>query len=122
MRRLSLALTAVVSVIAFSQIASAAPPPTYNWTGVYVGGHVGYGWAEKQWTLVTSSIPLTCAQVMAFGYNCQNSHSPDGFLGGAQAGYNWQYGQWVIGVEGQWSWTDWQDSSALSMVGLLTMR
>ncbi|MEJ2376441.1 MAG: porin family protein [Pseudolabrys sp.] len=121
MRRLSLVLTAAVSVIAFSQTATAAPVPvpvpTYSWTGFYVGGHAGYGWADKQWTLVTSSIPLTCAQVMAFGYNCQNSHSPDGFLGGVQAGYNWQFGQWVIGVEGQWSWTDWRDSSALSMDG-----
>src|SRR5262249_40822749 len=30
----------------------------------------------------------------------------DGFLGGAQAGFNWQVNQWVFGVEGDWSWTN----------------
>ncbi|MEE8309936.1 MAG: hypothetical protein V3R34_06040, partial [Hyphomicrobium sp.] len=24
-----------------------APPAQVNWTGVYIGGHVGYGWADS---------------------------------------------------------------------------
>jgi len=33
------------------QPAYKAPPmaAAYNWTGCYVGGHVGYGWANEQW-------------------------------------------------------------------------
>jgi hypothetical protein len=29
--------------------AVAVPPSVYNWTGVYVGGHVGYGMGMKDW-------------------------------------------------------------------------
>ena len=29
---------------------AGALPVAYDWTGFYVGGHVGYGWAEKDWT------------------------------------------------------------------------
>jgi outer membrane immunogenic protein len=75
----------------------AAPVLLYNWTGVYFGVHAGYGWAEKDWTQTASSfgLPLDASTVSA-----------DGFLAGAQIGFNWQMGQWVWGLEGQWSWTD----------------
>ena len=26
---------------------AGALPVTYDWTGFYVGGHIGYGWADK---------------------------------------------------------------------------
>jgi outer membrane immunogenic protein len=117
MRRLSILLAAAISVIAGSHMASAAPVPAYNWTGFYVGGHVGYGWADKDWTFVDGAGGLTCAGVLAANNRCDNSHTPDGFLGGAQAGFNWQMDHWLVGVEGQWSWTDWEASSALSNDG-----
>ena len=28
---------------------AGALPVAYDWTGFYVGGHVGYGWADKDW-------------------------------------------------------------------------
>src|SRR5437868_4728581 len=36
------------------RLAYKAPPPpivapVYNWTGFYVGGHFGGGWARKAW-------------------------------------------------------------------------
>jgi outer membrane immunogenic protein len=79
--------------------APAAVPVAYNWSGFYVGGHVGYGWGDKDWNQTFSSfrLPLDAAV---------GSASVDGFLGGAQVGFNWQAGQWVFGVEGDWSWTD----------------
>jgi outer membrane immunogenic protein len=66
----------------------AAP---YDWTGFYVGGHVGYGWANKSWQ---DGFGL-------FGI----SHEATGFLGGGQAGFNYQVGQFVFGVEGDMSWS-----------------
>jgi len=57
-------------------------PLAYNWTGFYVGGHIGVG-----------------------------SDGDTGFLGGGQAGFNYQVNpQWVIGVEGQFSGTTIKDS------------
>ncbi len=41
----------------------------------------------------------------------------NGFLGGVQAGYNWQLGSWaVIGVEGDISWTDSKGTSPCIVV------
>jgi len=57
---------------------AAAPFNAYNWNGVYVGVNLGY-----QWGKVTN---------WAGG-------SPDGVMGGGQAGYNWQFNQFVLGLE-----------------------
>jgi outer membrane immunogenic protein len=70
---------------------AGALPVTYDWTGFYVGGHVGYGWADKGWR-------------DAFGFGTI-SHNADGFLGGGQAGFNYQVGQFVFGAEGDFTWT-----------------
>jgi outer membrane immunogenic protein len=60
------------------RIASpVAPVPAYNWTGPYAGVNLGY-----QWGSATNS-----------GAN------PSGVMGGVQGGYNWQLGQFVLGVE-----------------------
>jgi outer membrane immunogenic protein len=85
----------------------AAPMPVavWSWTGFYFGAHVGAGWGETESTVTgfsaavpgiagpggvingTSSIPF-------------NQNSRSGFLGGGQAGYNWQAGLFVLGVQG----------------------
>ena len=57
---------------------SAPLSNVYNWSGVYAGLNLGYGWGK-----VTNT-----------GAN------PDGLLGGGQLGANWQNGQFVYGVEG----------------------
>jgi outer membrane immunogenic protein len=54
------------------------PLNAYSWAGPYLGGNLGYGW----------------------GTVSNNPTRPSGFVGGVQAGYNWQTGPWVFGVEG----------------------
>jgi len=59
---------------------SVAPMPyavTSQWFGPYVGLNLGYGWGS------VAQLPL----------------SPAGLIGGAQAGYNWQSGELVLGAE-----------------------
>jgi len=64
-------------------VYKAAPAPLFNWTGFYVGGHGGYGWADDA------------------------NLSPKGWFGGGQVGYNWQYApNWVFGVEADISGSD----------------
>ena len=70
--------------------------PVYNWTGFYIGGHVGYGWAETDHTMSAS---------FALG-TLRATSNRDGFLGGGQIGYNWQSGALVLGIEADASWTD----------------
>jgi outer membrane immunogenic protein len=50
----------------------------YSWAGPYIGGNLGYAWGTVENSLT----------------------KPSGFVGGAQAGYNWQIGSWVLGLEG----------------------
>jgi outer membrane immunogenic protein len=70
-----------------------APPP-FTWTGIYVGGNVGWGWTSLN---LTDTGPGVFGQVFPIGST--QSSNQDGFLGGAQIGVNWQFQQFVIGAE-----------------------
>jgi outer membrane immunogenic protein len=108
MNKKTLGLLASAAVLlGTSQIASAAdlpvkamaaPAVVWNWTGFYIGGHVGAGWGTTETTLTGVSIVPPIIPPLAFSIPLsQNSRS--GFLGGAQAGYNWQSGLFVFGVQ-----------------------
>jgi outer membrane immunogenic protein len=75
--------------------ATAAASPS-SWTGLYAGGHVGGGWSPL--TYYDPAFPTW-----------KLSHTPAGAIGGAQAGYNFQFGPWVIGVEGDVAWSGMKD-------------
>lgn len=53
-------------------------PASFNWGGGYVGGQIGYG------------IFTTDSAVLG---------DPDGMIGGVHAGYNWDMGDYVWGIE-----------------------
>ena len=86
--------------------AVAAPVPVWTWTGFYLGGHVGAGWGTTESTLTgISVVPPLLGPIPAFSLPIsQNSRS--GFLGGVQAGYNWQSGWAVFGVQGDFAGMD----------------
>jgi opacity protein-like surface antigen len=72
-----------------------APAPT-NWTGFYVGGHLGGGWSDDRWSDPFGSMTvLGGINVAGFG---DQTHAK-GPLGGGQIGANWQTGSWVLGVQ-----------------------
>jgi outer membrane immunogenic protein len=66
----------------------------YSWAGFYVGGNLGYGVARNQSAMNT---PLLVPGVLAGPETF--TPQPGGVFGGLQAGYNWQVGQWVFGLE-----------------------
>jgi outer membrane immunogenic protein len=78
----------------------AAPrvaPETFSWTGFYIGAHVGGTWGT-----VESNLPIEDGFSLPI-----SSHTINGFVAGGQAGYNLQVSPWlVLGIEGQYSWTD----------------
>lgn len=69
----------------------AYAPPVYNWSGFYIGGNIGGGFADSSW-----SDPFTGAS---------NTFNKDGFIGGGQVGANIQFNWLVLGVEGDFDWT-----------------
>jgi len=75
-----------------------APPPSasgLSWTGPYVGVTFGYALA----TADTFVNPLpTAAQFINLAPQTLRQ-SPSGLLGGAELGYNWQRGHFVLGPE-----------------------
>ncbi|MGO9006473.1 MAG: outer membrane protein [Beijerinckiaceae bacterium] len=68
------------------------PPAIFTWTGIYIGGQVGYQWG----TSATQAYSLATGVLGAV----QNNYSPDGVVGGAHLGYNYQFSQFVVGLEG----------------------
>jgi outer membrane immunogenic protein len=72
----------------------------YNWSGFYVGGHIGWGWGQID---NTSAAPGSTAFPTGTPFNRTDS---DGFLGGVQGGFNWQINSIVLGIEGEYTWTD----------------
>ena len=75
----------------------AAPAPIWTLTGLYIGAHVGAGWGTTESTLTAAPFIFGPGAVVGIPIS-QGSRS--GFLGGAQAGYNWQAGWAVFGVQG----------------------
>lgn len=76
----------------------AAP---FSWTGFYLGAHAGFGWSQEN-VGSTCTGPTPCNQAPGAS-NVDGS----GFIGGLHAGYNLQAApSWVIGIEGDFSWTN----------------
>jgi outer membrane immunogenic protein len=98
-----LALVASVVALGFIGAAKAADMPTkapvykapaaapYNWTGFYIGAHVGYGFGVSK-----TSQPFDTDFL-----------GGRGFVGGLLAGYNYMLtSRWLLGIEGDGSWSD----------------
>lgn len=77
--------------------AAVVPVQVFSWTGFYIGGNVGWGWANN-------SLSYTTLGLGTFDYNVGNTN---GFLGGLQAGFNYQLANNVVlGLEADYQWTD----------------
>jgi outer membrane immunogenic protein len=102
-------LGATALSVASAHMAAAADMPTkapayapvamYNWTGFYVGGQAGGGWSSSQTTIVQGGTNFPAGYV-------NNTINANGFLGGGYAGFNYQINQFVIGIDGDYSWAD----------------
>src|SRR5215475_9936763 len=117
MRKLSLTLLATTAVIGLAASVAAAadlprkappaalppPPPPYNWSGFYVGGFFGAGWARND--LDNTSIAVSDAFSFPGGTALSNGVGP---LGGITVGWNWQLpnAPIVLGIEGDFAWAD----------------
>jgi len=116
MRNLFLSAALAVSAIVSSGAAMAADlpvrtytkapivvDPVYNWTGFYVGANLGWSFGRSRTDVTIAGVPFA-----------STSQRMDGILGGLQAGYNWQSGRAVFGLETDIQATDQKGSSSLS--------
>jgi outer membrane immunogenic protein len=95
---LIVALTFSGSAFAADMAVKAPPPPVvapvYNWTGFYVGIEGGGGWGR------TGQFDETDTGLSRGAWNIS------GGLVGGTAGYNWETGNVVFGLESDMSWTN----------------
>lgn len=104
MKRMLLASTSVMVLAASAMAADLTPPPVMPpppplWTGFYIGVNAGYQWENSQ-SVDVFSVPIEPVPGLA-GLASASLHTPeDGFIGGGQIGYNYQFGNsWVVGLE-----------------------
>jgi outer membrane immunogenic protein len=114
-------LLGMIGMVAMSGSAMAAdlaarpykaPPPMlapiYDWTGFYIGANGGWGRSHNCWDIVPVG-------AVAIADGCIDR---DGGVLGGQAGYRWQAGQFVFGLEAQGDWAD-ISSSHVSVINPL---
>ncbi|MGU3492905.1 outer membrane protein [Xanthobacteraceae bacterium A53D] len=110
MSQIELSRSAQVVKVGLNWRPGAAPLPGttpgsdaagHDWTGLYLGGHLGGAWGQSGWSNATGLL--------------DRSSSPGGFpgtgnamglLAGGQIGYNQQFGRWVAGLEASVSAAD----------------
>jgi len=77
----------------------------YDWSGCYVGVNGGGGASGSRFTTtVDNGTHLAPADAALVGTDGTGSLNATGFLGGGQAGCNWQSGRLVYGLEGDFDY------------------
>jgi outer membrane immunogenic protein len=87
---------------------SFAAPPMFTWTGFYVGLNAGAGWGK-------------------FTRDARGLDADTAFVGGVTAGYNHQFGNLVVGLEGDYNYSGIEEKglgikAALTSFGTLRGR
>lgn len=97
------AFVAAISQVQAADLPVKAPPlvPVVDvWTGFYIGVNGGYSWGR--W----DSSSLAAAFPGGAGLSTVYSPGVNGWLFGAQAGYNWRLDRnWVFSLEADFQWT-----------------
>jgi outer membrane immunogenic protein len=91
----ALALPAQAADLPAKAPAARMYAPAYSWSGFYLGVNAGYGLAST--VIDDQDCNISCSS---------QTLSKGGFTVGGTAGYNWQMGATVLGIEGDWNWID----------------
>jgi outer membrane immunogenic protein len=67
--------------------------PFFTWTGFYLGINAGYAFGDTRWTNTLTGLST-------------GDFNTDGFIVGGTAGYNWQLGSAIFGIEGDFDWSN----------------
>src|SRR5262245_7278677 len=113
MKRVVLACLGAMTLAASAEAADMqsrrypAPEQVYvqapRWTGFYIGINGGGAWGDSKWDSIGTAFDVSGAMI------------------GGTAGYNWQFGPWVLGLEGDVDWTNIDGkSNAICPVGCTT--
>jgi len=79
-------------------------PLAFSWAGLYIGGNVAYAWAQSE-HCEGANVPCSG------GAPNFPEADPRGGFGGLTAGYNYQTGRFVLGIEGDYNFTNLKDTT-----------
>ena len=125
LRKKYLASLAVAGIASLSIISSAhadgyepegkafvAPSKIINWTGVYIGGQVGYGWADGDSAFDFGHPHVNHFLFDEIGLQKNFGQNSEGWMGGGHLGVQFQHGNWIFGAEGTYDKMDLDASSS----------
>ena len=132
MRRNLQGMLTIIFSIAGGGLASAADLPvkapmapaqvvaaSYNWSGWYVGGNIGYGWGNSSdpgLTFVDPGGAFGFPPFFAAGGNVTPDLKPKGVIGGGQVGFNWApTPNWVAGLVTDFQGSGMKDSATATV-------
>jgi outer membrane immunogenic protein len=128
MKKFLLGSVALAAMIAGPAMAAdmplKAPPPVvyYSWTGCYGGGQVGYKGGRSQHIYGGLSGGQVNAVLQGRGFvagsELTDPFNVNGAIGGFEAGCQYQWSNWLVGVEvdGSWSTADGQGTSGAAAI------
>ncbi len=114
LRRTSLCVAGVISLVASANAADLYSPaggykdapgvPVATWTGFYAGVNGGYGWSASSSTVYAEALadlsgPHNPRGTQKIVTSPTENFDKTGGFGGGQLGYNYQWNQFVFGVE-----------------------
>jgi outer membrane immunogenic protein len=99
----------------------------YEWSGFYIGGNAGYSWGRvgtsgaltgtQNVSVFRTAGPTLISSVnSALALPLTGRNAMNGFIGGGEAGYNWQRAQWLFGVEADFQGSDERASGGVCTV------
>jgi outer membrane immunogenic protein len=124
MRKICFAIAAALAITAPLARAADLPLKTettpfsqrFNWTGCYLGGHLGGGFAHKN---ITDPVQLVQDSFLGLGSTpdvTTVNPSPKGVVIGGQIGCDYQFvPSWVIGIEGAASGSTMKGSTTVGL-------
>ena len=105
-------------------VRGAIAPPVYDWTGLFIGGNIGYGWGGETGNGLSVTdpngifTPLGFPSYAALGGFQYPSVNPKGVIGGGQIGYNRQTGAVVLGLVADFQGADMTDNRTVAVPAL----
>lgn len=91
------------------------PLPIFTWTGFYVGANAGYSFGQRgnARTVGTPAFAALGPTIVPGSLDTKSS----GFIGGGQVGYNYQYQNFVLGLEADFDYVDQKKTSRFTGTG-----
>src|SRR5438128_11244 len=97
-------------------VLKAPVAPLYDWSGLYIGAHAGYRWADARFASPAYTFVIPIVGATAFPARNDAFHLNSGIVG-PHAGFNVMLSPAILaGVEGDWSWGAGKSRAAATFV------